>query len=61
MFLTVAKGGPRLTRAAPADQARTLGRPGETDRDEISRGWAGGPAIAERRSRLQDRTGIEGT
>ena len=61
LFLTVAKGGPRLTRAAPADEARTLGRPGELIATKITM-----PGLAGLLSRnvgriVQDRTGIEGT
>ena len=61
LFLTVAKGGPRLTRSAPADEAKTLGRPGELVATKITM-----PGLAGLLSRnvgrlVQDRTGIEGT
>lgn len=61
LLLTVAKGGPKLTRSAPTDEAQTRGRPGELVATQIT--MAGLASVLSRNvgRMVQDRTGIDGT
>jgi uncharacterized protein (TIGR03435 family) len=61
LFLTVAKGGPRLTRSAPTDEAQTRGRPGELVATRITMSGLAGLLSRNVGRTVRDRTGIEGT
>ena len=60
LFLTVAKNGARLTRAAPGDEARTFGRPGELVATKITMPGLAGLLSRNVGRMVQDRTGIDG-
>lgn len=60
LLLTVARGGPKLTRSAPTDEADSRGRPGELVATRIT--MAGLASLLSRTigRMVQDRTGLDG-
>lgn len=60
LLLTVAPGGPKLTRSAPADEPETRGRPGELVAMRISMAGLASQLSRSVGRMVQDRTGLDG-
>lgn len=60
LLLTVARGGPKLTRSAPTDESETRGRPGELIATRISMAGLASQLSRSVGRMVQDRTGLDG-
>lgn len=60
LLLTVASGGPKLTRSASTDEAETRGRPGELIATRISMAGLASQLSRSVGRMVQDRTGLDG-
>ena len=60
LLLTVAKGGPKLTPSAPADEPETRGRPGELVATRITMNGLASVLSRNIGRMVQDRTGLGG-